>query len=97
MNARQRSIVSDQSLPSLPLHIRLHHDQTRDRWILLAPERLVEPDESALSVLRLCDGKLTVAQISNQLAQSYDAPAEQICKDVIPLLQGLVDKDFVTV
>lgn len=97
MNTRQRLIVSDVSLPSLPMHIKLHHDQIRNRWVLLAPERLIEPDETALSVLRLCDGKLTVAQISDQLAQSYNAPAEQICKDVIPLLQGLVDKDFIQI
>ena len=91
-----RAIVSAESIPMLPTHIRLHHDKVRDTWVLLAPERLLTPDEIALVILRLCDGKTTVAAISEKLAKEYDAPADEIQKDVKAMLQDLVDKDFMT-
>ncbi len=94
---RQRDMVSEESAPLLPGHIKLHHDKARDRWVLLAPERLLEPDEVALNILRLCNGQSTVAQISDDLARTYDAPIEQIRNDIIFLLQDLADKDFIQI
>ena len=91
---KQRNMVSAGSSPSLPAHVQLHHDTARDRWVLLAPERLLEPDEVALNVLNLCDGKKTVQQISDELARDYNAPVEQIQNDILPMLQDLADKDF---
>ncbi len=101
MNDKQtlpdRTMVSAESIPILPTHIRLHHDKVRDAWVLLAPERLLTPDEIALEILRLCDGKTTVAAISEKLAKEYNAPSEEIQKDVKTMLQDLVDKDFMTI
>ncbi len=92
-----RVIVAAESIPILPTHIRLHHDKVRDAWVLLAPERLLTPDEIALAILRLCDGKTTVASISEKLAKEYNAPCNEIQKDVEAMLQDLVDKDFMTI
>ena len=92
---KERSILSGDSVPCLPGHVKLHQDKTRDRWVLLAPERLLEPDDAALSVLQLCDGKITIAQISNQLAQIYDTSNKQILQDILPMLQDLADKEFI--
>ena len=61
----------------------------------MAPERVFSPDETGLAVLRLCDGKRTVMDISTQLAAEYDATAEQIAADVIAMLQDLADKGVV--
>ena len=101
MNDKQtpshRLIVSAESIPILPTHIRLHHDKVRDAWVLLAPERLLTPDEIALEILKLCDGKSTVAAISKKLAKEYNAPPDEIQKDVKIMLQDLVDKDFMTI
>ena len=93
----QRNIISANSSPVLPGHVKLHHDEARDRWVLLAPERLLEPDEAALSVLRLCDGKKTVEEISGKLALDYNASIDQIRNDILPMLQNLVDKDFLQI
>ena len=81
----------------LPSHVRLHHDKVRDAWVLLAPERLLTPDETALEILRLCDGKTTVAGISLKLAEEYNAPVDEIQKDVLAMLQDLADKDFMEI
>ena len=94
---RKRALASAASLPSLPPHVRLHHDKTRARWVLLAPERLLQPDEVALAILRLCDGRTTLRDIARALAESYNAPEDQILNDVTALIQDLADKDFIRI
>jgi pyrroloquinoline quinone biosynthesis protein D len=59
---------------------------------VLAPERLLLPDEQAVEILRLIDGKRAVDDIIDELAGRYDAPREIIASDVVAMLQGLVDK-----
>ena len=94
---RKRRLVSAESTPALPPHVKLHHDKTRERWVLLAPERLLEPDEVALGILRLCDGKTTLLSIAQTFAKSYNAPEDQILKDIEVLIQDLADKDFIRI
>lgn len=90
-----RLIVGQETRPYLPSYLKLRHDAGRGRWILLAPERILTPDETAVAVLRLCDGKRNVEEIAETLAKEYAAPVEVIRKDVLELLQGLADKGYV--
>ena len=91
---RERLIVETNTTPALPRFVKLRHDKGRDRWIMLAPERILTPDAIAVEVLNLCDGDKTVGDISNQLAQTYKAPVDVIEKDVIVMLQDLADKGY---
>ena len=88
--------VSEASRPVLPRHTKLKFDQTRNMWVILAPERVLAPDEIAVEVLQLCDGVRTVARMIDQLAEKYAAPRETIEADVIAMLQDLADKGFLT-
>jgi pyrroloquinoline quinone biosynthesis protein D len=90
-----RLIVSQETRPFLPAYLKLRHDAGRGRWILLAPERVLTPDQTAVAVLKLCDGKRTVEEIVEALAKDYSAPAEIIRADVLDLLQGLADKGYI--
>lgn len=92
---RARTVIDAQSHPRLPPHIKLRHDAARGRWLLLAPERVLTPDDTAVAILVLCDGTRSVQAIAQSLAESYDASAEQIQADVVELLQGLADKGYV--
>lgn len=94
--ARVRVMVGEQSKLKLPRHIKLRHDAGRGRWVLLAPERVFNPDETAVEVLKLCDGERSVSDIAQKLADDYSAPADVIRCDIIELLQGLADKGVVT-
>lgn len=96
-NSRERRLASAESMPALPPHVKLHHDKTRERWVLLAPERLLEPDETALGILRLCDGKTTLRSIAQTFARSYNAPEDRILQDITALIQDLADKDFIRI
>ena len=88
--------VSETSRPVLPRHAKLKFDETRQVWVILAPERVLAPDEIAVEVLKLCDGVRSVADMAEQLAQKYSAPREAIMTDVIGMLQDLADKGFLT-
>ena len=88
--------VSEASRPVLPRHAKLKFDETRQVWVILAPERVLAPDEIAVEVLKLCDGIVSVGQIVDQLAVKYAAPREAISTDVVAMLQDLADKGFLT-
>ena len=68
---------------------RLHHDRARDRWVVMAPERMFVPDETALEVLRLIDGTLDLDGIIDALAKKFDAPRDVIAADVRAMAEDL--------
>ena len=95
MTGRSRNIrVSEASRPVLPRHAKLKFDETRQVWVILAPERVLAPDEIAVEVLRLCDGVRSVAQMVDELAAKYTADRADISTDVVAMLQDLADKGF---
>ncbi len=75
-----------------PKHVKFRHDETRGRWVVLAPERLLLPDEPAVEILKLIDGERSIAAIIDDLVRRFEAPREVIAADVTALLQDLVDK-----
>src|ERR1700681_2468090 len=94
---RSRNIsVSEASRPLLPRHAKLKFDETRQRWVILAPERVLAPDDIAVEILQLCDGVRSVAEMIDQLAEKYAADRGAIGADVIAMLQDLADKGFLT-
>ncbi len=86
-------MVSATSMLRLAPHIVFRFDETRRCWIMMAPERLMLPDEQAVEILKLIDGKTGVGAIVDTLATRYtEAPREVIAKDVTAMLQDLADK-----
>ena len=68
--------VSEASRAVLPRHAKLKFDETRKVWVILAPERVLAPDEIAVEVLQLCDGQRRVADVIDLLAAKYAAPRD---------------------
>jgi pyrroloquinoline quinone biosynthesis protein D len=94
---RSRNIsVSETSRPVLPRHAKLRFDETRQRWVILAPERVLAPDDVAVEVLQLCDGVRSVEAMIDLLAEKYTADRAAISTDVVAMLQDLADKGFLT-
>lgn len=92
---RTRTIIEAASMPALPNHIKLRHDPGRGRWHVLAPERVFEPDDISVEILKRCDGKTSVQNISETLAAEYNAPLQDILADTISMLQELADKGVI--
>ena len=77
-------------------HAKLKYDETRKVWVILAPERVLAPDEIAVEVLQFCNGERTVGDVADLLAAKYAAPRDAILTDVMTMLQDLADKGFLT-
>jgi pyrroloquinoline quinone biosynthesis protein D len=96
LRSHRRISVSEDSKPVLPRHAKLKFDETRQRWVILAPERVLAPDDIAVEILQLCDGARSVADIIDLLTAKYAAPRDAIGTDVVAMLQDLADKGFLT-
>ena len=93
-DSKARLIVDQETKPLVPRHIKLRHDKGRDRWIILAPERVLAPDAVSVAILRKCDGQKTIDEISQELAQDYAAPVDDIRRDVIDYVQDMSDRGY---
>jgi pyrroloquinoline quinone biosynthesis protein D len=90
--APQRPAIEAATVVRFAPHYRFRYDETRAKWLVLAPEKLFVPDEVAVEILKLVDGARAVGDIVDALAARYDAPREVIAGDVLALLQDLADK-----
>jgi pyrroloquinoline quinone biosynthesis protein D len=88
--------VTPSSIPRLTRGAKLREDSARGRWVVLAPERMFVPDETALEVLKLLDGARSVDAVVDELAARFAAPREEIAGDVLEMLRDLMEKGVVT-
>jgi len=92
----ERPQVREQAVPTLARGVRLRFDRARDAWVLLAPEKVLMPDQIAIEVLKRCDGKATVSAIVDDLAATFSADRGRVAGDVETFLQDLADKGLLT-
>lgn len=87
--------ISEQSTPVLATGVTMRFDKRRDRWVILAPERILMPDEIAVEVLQRCKGQ-TVAAIIDELCAAFEAPRDVVSEDVLAMLRDLHGKGVLT-
>ena len=87
--------IAPDARPRLARGVRLHEDRARGRTVLLAPERVIAPNRSAIEILRRCDGSLTFAAIVDDLARAHDANPGRIATDAGQLLSDLANRRLV--
>jgi pyrroloquinoline quinone biosynthesis protein D len=85
-------MLCEETVPKLAAGVRFRFDQVRSAWVLLAPERLFQPDEIAVEILKLVDGQRTLGKITDTLAARFEAPRTVIAADVATMLQDLSDR-----
>ena len=95
MSARPQ--VHDDAVPALARGVKLRFDKAREAWVLLAPEKVLMPDQVAVEILKRCDGKAKVSEIVDDLAVAFSADRDQVAGDVRAFLQDLADKGMLTV
>lgn len=81
--------------PVLPPGVRLHWDAVRGTHVLLAPERALMLDEVGHAILARVDGVTGVETLVAGLAADFDAPVEEVGRDVTEFLQGLARERLV--
>jgi len=87
-----RLMVEGGTVLRFPPHVKFRFDQTRDRWVVLAPERLLLPDDLSVEILQMIDGVNRLDDIVDALMVKFSAQREVIRVDVTALLQDLADK-----
>jgi pyrroloquinoline quinone biosynthesis protein D len=80
--------------PRLMRGVRLREDPARG-FVLLAPERVLTANPTAVEVLKRCDGERTLAQIVDELVLAFSADRERVAADVEALLADLAAKRMV--
>jgi pyrroloquinoline quinone biosynthesis protein D len=80
--------------PKLARGVRLRTDTVRGS-VLLAPERVLTPNPTAVEVLKRCDGVRSVNDIVDDLAQTFSADRTRIAADVEALLRDLASKRMI--
>jgi pyrroloquinoline quinone biosynthesis protein D len=89
---QSRLLVEGPTVLRFAPHVRFRFDEVRQAWVVLAPERLLLPDEQAVEILRLIDGERNVDTVIDELVRRYEAPRQVIATDVVAMLQDLADK-----
>ena len=89
--------LKEHNIAMLPRGVRLRKDNVRNCHILLAPERAVQLDNIATAVLQRLDGEASIGEVIDDLVRSFNAPRDLISKDVLHLLNDLVDKRMMEV
>lgn len=81
--------------PRLALGVRLHRDRHERRWVLLYPEGFLRTSETGTALLRLCNGRRSIDEITAALARIYRKTAGSVRADVIDSLDQLSDRNLV--
>lgn len=77
------------AVPTFRRGVKFRFDAVRNAWVLLAPEKLFMPDETAVEILKLVDGTRSIDAIVDDLAARFDAPREMIAADVAETFANL--------
>lgn len=86
--------MTDDAKPRLAPGVKLRTDEKRGP-VLLGPERILELDDIAQSIVARFDGKTRVSEIAAALAKEYDEKADVIRADIDRLLKDLAAKGYV--
>ena len=85
-------MLCEHTVPKFAAGVKFRFDEVRGAWVLLAPERLFQPDEIAVEILKLVDGHRTFGNITDTLTAQFQAPRAVIAADVATMLQDLSDR-----
>lgn len=66
--------VADDAIPRLAPMFRLQFEPAQDCWVLLYPEGLVKLNGPASEILKRCNGRSTVTEITADLEQAFNQP-----------------------
>jgi pyrroloquinoline quinone biosynthesis protein D len=86
------AVMTAESRPRLRRGVRLVFDAARGQRVLLYPEGVLVPNETAADVLARCDGATTVVEIAAALAREYEGVEPD---DILTLLTRLAERRFV--
>ena len=86
--------INGASIPAIDRRFRLQWESAQNAHVLLYPEGMIKLNGSAGEILKRCDGKATLADITASLEQSFAASG--LSGDVFAFIAMAVEKKWVT-
>jgi pyrroloquinoline quinone biosynthesis protein D len=81
--------------PALERRFRLQWEEAQQAHVLLYPEGMIKLNASAGEILKRCDGKTPIGEITADLERAFDATG--LGPDVMAFLALAAEKSWVTV
>jgi pyrroloquinoline quinone biosynthesis protein D len=89
---KAQTSIAAKCIPRLPRGVRLRFDHVRQRWVLLAPERIFELDEVGVEILKHCDGSLSFEEIIGALADAFGTSRDEVRPDIEAFLMEFANR-----
>jgi pyrroloquinoline quinone biosynthesis protein D len=80
--------------PLLASHVRVKIDPITGDPILLFPEGMLMLNSTAHEVVRRCDGRTSIDEIAEQLAEEFDAAKETLLLDLLQNIEELSQRNL---
>jgi pyrroloquinoline quinone biosynthesis protein D len=90
-------MIAETAAVRLPPWARLRFDRVRDRWVLLAPERVLFPCPISVEILQRLGDDRPLGALIDGLAADYEAPRATLARDVEGVLAGLAEQGFLEI
>ena len=86
--------INGASVPAIERRFRLQWEAAQNAHVLLYPEGMIKLNASAGEILKRCDGKATLAEITASLEQSFATSG--LAGDVFAFIAMAVEKKWVS-
>lgn len=87
-----RPEIDGRTVVLLARGVRLREDMVRNQTVLLAPERAIALDEIAVAIIKEIDGHRNLDRIADDLSRRFEAPKEQVLRDIIPFIREFINR-----
>lgn len=85
--------VTTASVPKIGRHFRIQWEEAQKAYVLLYPEGMVKLNQSAGEILKRCSGEASVADITADLEETFNAQGLQ--QDVINFVELALQQKWV--
>jgi len=89
------SSINAESRPAIERRFRLQWEAAQNAHVLLYPEGMIKLNGSAGEIMKRCDGKATIAEITADLEQAFSATG--LAKDVEAFVAMAVEKHWLEI
>ena len=74
--------------------VRFRFDKARQRWMIVAPERILLPEGPGVDIAKLIDGEHKIDDIVKVLSSEYDADVELIRDETMTFVTDLFEQGY---
>jgi pyrroloquinoline quinone biosynthesis protein D len=87
--------ITPSARPAIGRGMRLQWEPAQNAHVLLYPEGMIKLNGSAGEIMKRCDGRRTIADITADLERTFAAP--DLSKDVAAFVSMAVDKQWLEI